>query len=276
MNGLYPDYVWALEPFNLGDNIVADPEIGIPGPYIGVKDKYWHTSGDVPSNYDREYLKIQGVGCALYLYLIANMDLKQADWLARTVTINWIKEVNNVLIRRLREINNCRKGSRKSDLIRDALDYLDYRMQVGASQVGSLANLFAGKSKSVCHRTIKKNVRTITGMAGAWQRQLKNLAKENTGKASSAPIKLRKAERLVPVRIGFGLPHFERIPDCVVDRYGITIWSRRLLLALFWCDGKRTLARIIRNVKHETGIEHPVLVDIFRILEKYNYIKFKK
>jgi len=117
-------------------------------------------AADIPANYDREFLRIQGVACALYLYFIANMDLKQAAWMGRAVSANWIREVNSEMARRLQRINLCGARQEKIDLIWDAADYMGYRIDVGTAQIMSIAGLFEGNRKNICRKSLKTEVLT--------------------------------------------------------------------------------------------------------------------
>ncbi|MCK4311098.1 MAG: DUF4910 domain-containing protein, partial [Methanomicrobia archaeon] len=85
----YPLFMSSITPFSGGSDhwILSDPTIGIPTPMIiHWPDKFYHTSFDTIDKVDEKELKRVGVIAATYLYFIANMDRKEAEWMARIVT----------------------------------------------------------------------------------------------------------------------------------------------------------------------------------------------
>ena len=52
-------------------------------------------------------------------------------------------------------------------------------------------------------------------------------------------------------------------------------WSMPVT-ALYWCDGKRNLAEVIRLTKVEIGPRDFDFVGYFRFLERHGYVEFVK
>ena len=46
--------------------------------------------------------------------------------------------------------------------------------------------------------------------------------------------------------------------------------------ALYWCDGKRTLAEVIRLTQLEMGPQNFDFLGYFKFLEKHGYVEFVK
>ncbi|MFH1761388.1 MAG: M28 family peptidase, partial [bacterium] len=269
-----PEYSWKDKKYNINDNIIADPAINIPGLYIGFMDKYLHSSGDIPENYSSRYLKFHGVACAIYLYFIANANLKQAAWLAEKVLVNCIGIINSEITKRIELILKLAEKNKRYGQLMDSIEFLDYRIEIGKRQILSVQSLFTGRQKIKCLNVLKKHVRNLELLAEPWYKQLKFYCAQNRKKPLSSS-KIPQAWRLIPVRLEFCMPHFERIPPALKKEYNFSLWNNTIIPALCWADGKRTIAQIIKNVKHETGIHNPRLPAVFRILEKYDYVRLK-
>ena len=51
-------------------------------------------------------------------------------------------------------------------------------------------------------------------------------------------------------------------------------WADTPVKALYWCDGRRTLAEVIKLTQLEVGSTNFDLVKYFRFLEKKGYVEF--
>ena len=52
-------------------------------------------------------------------------------------------------------------------------------------------------------------------------------------------------------------------------------WSLVPITALYWCDGQRNLAEVIRLTRLELGPGNFDFVGYFRFLERRGYVEFK-
>ena len=51
-------------------------------------------------------------------------------------------------------------------------------------------------------------------------------------------------------------------------------WADTPVKALYWCDGRRTLAEVIKLTQLEVGSSNFDLLKYFRFLEKNGYVEF--
>lgn len=56
--------------------------------------------------------------------------------------------------------------------------------------------------------------------------------------------------------------------------YPPAAWWNSRVAALYWCDGKRDLAEVIRLTRLEMGPDKIDYVDYFRFLERKGYVEF--
>jgi len=82
------------------------------------------------------------------------------------------------------------------------------------------------------------------------------------------------AARIVVKRKRFGtIPLDDIHPD---DREGFPsgAWDGTVIAALYWCDGHRNLAEVIRLTRLELGADKFDFVGYFKFLERRGYVEF--
>jgi len=84
---------------------------------------------------------------------------------------------------------------------------------------------------------------------------------------------IAQAGSIVVRRKRFGtLPLDDLAPDRR-EGYPNGAWAITPVKALYWCDGKRSLAEVIRLTRLETGSSDFDFVGYFRFLEKHGYVE---
>ncbi|MGH9664375.1 MAG: hypothetical protein ACRD9L_08145, partial [Bryobacteraceae bacterium] len=53
-------------------------------------------------------------------------------------------------------------------------------------------------------------------------------------------------------------------------------WAKRVIIALYWCDGKRNLAQVSHLTEMELGPSKFDYVGYFRFLERHGYVEFAR
>jgi hypothetical protein len=66
------------------------------------------------------------------------------------------------------------------------------------------------------------------------------------------------------------------LPQDQWEGYPSGAWDKRVAIALYWCDGKRSLAQVIHLTNMELGPNKLDFVGYFRFLERRGYVEFKK
>ncbi len=112
---------WTRRRFSMTDNLIADPAIGVPCPWIAPVNRYWHTSADTMDKVvPEQHTQIAVLG-ATYLYLLADAQQKEGAWLAKLVT---------------RHAGESLEQAQKDHLAEASLSYLSERMHTALDSVG--------------------------------------------------------------------------------------------------------------------------------------------
>ena len=229
-------------PFTLGDNFISDPMIGIPCPYMGVVDEYWHTSLDVPETIDYNLLAQSTILGALYAYSLANAGKDEAEWLA-----DLIAEKVMAMIQ---------EGFKSSD----GLDYFD---MVSAGQLRSILNI---DNSLETNKKIKENNSFLkTEIEKIKAGYANNEKKGNTAKDENI-------KDIIPIRRFAGPLSFLEIPLKIRRKNQINVWNPNIQNALFWVNGERNLGEIIWLTEQEAHKKLPYLQDVLLTLLEYRLI----
>jgi len=268
------DHVWVMNSFALGDDCLSDPMIGIPTPYLGNIDSYWHTHQDDMSNISEKVLGESTLACVSYLYFLANAGKKEVLWLLESMKIEALSDA----FQKMKEKKTAlfaHKQNPSRQARRDFQNYVDYLRDRKKNYLLSLKNLLSSAEWKTLAGTFRAQQKQLdAALVDEGKLLLKNLTAARGSLKKLSP-KMTAAKKIVPVRLIFGPPSYDNLPSALKIKHRISKWSPRLLCALFWCDGKRNLYEVIQQVKHEKGVEHEALLDIFKVLEKHHYLKFK-
>jgi len=239
----YPLFMYFVTPFSGGSDhwILSDPTIGIPTPMlIHWPDKFYHTSFDTIDKVDEKELKRVGVIAATYLYFIANMGKKEAEWMAGIVT------------------------QRAKQRILESPD-IDYTVDAGKKNLDSI--------KRIENADVESLKKEIEDLANFEKKKIK--IKEKKIKKGivpkrkfMGPIDLSKTLLEMPLN---EKKKFNETMEKYKDFKGTSD------LAVFWADGKRDIYEISKNVKNEIGkVNTDFLIWYFEFLEKHNLIDIKR
>lgn len=83
-----------------------------------------------------------------------------------------------------------------------------------------------------------------------------------------------EAARIVVRRKWPGTIPLDDLPKDQWEGYPSGAWAKEPTVALYWCDGKRNLAEVIRLTRLEVGPSKFDFVGYFRFLEKHGYVEF--
>jgi hypothetical protein len=89
-----------------------------------------------------------------------------------------------------------------------------------------------------------------------------------------APAKNAEAERIVVRRKRFGTITLDDLPQDQREGYPAASFWGVPVSALYWCDGKRNLAEVIRLTTLEMGPQNFDFVGYFKFLERHGYVEF--
>jgi hypothetical protein len=88
------------------------------------------------------------------------------------------------------------------------------------------------------------------------------------------PVPNAEAERIVVRRKRMGTITLDDLPREQRENFPAASFWGVPVSALYWCDGKRTLADVIRLTGLEMGPQQFDFVGYFKFLEKHGYVEF--
>jgi len=256
---------WRLAPFDTTDQVIADPTIGIPTPWLGeMISSLWHSSLDTPEKTDPRALARAGTAAATYLYCVAQASTEEARWLAGEV----YREASSAL-------DQAAGATQAEGAGREPARRVRYLRDRGRQAVSSCAQLDASPESAQLLAGFERQ------LDEAAQRHLRSL---EGVPAHPEPPPLPPARHAiahqVPRRTVMGglslgsLPPEARPEAVAVTRGQNPRWAAALCCALYWVDGKRTLLEIQELAEQECGRLDFDLFDYFGFLNQHGYIEF--
>jgi hypothetical protein len=169
-------------------------------------------------------------------------------------------------------------GPKLAQVMRDGKDRIEYAQGRARQAVRSVARL-----SSVKPHWIGELEDTLSQSARLQMQRLESAIQRRAVELGVAPIQpgpepadpqLEESRNLVVKRKRVGtLPLDDLAPD---QREGQPngAWADTPVKALYWCDGHRTLAEVIKLTRLEVGSTNFDFVKYFRFLEKKGYVEF--
>ena len=229
------------------DTYLADPMIGIPTvwPYSGPGIQTHHNSEDKPENVDPRSLRDLAVVTATYLHTIAAAGESEAGALA-----------DMALRRGIRHIEAA---------VANGAGTIGYAAEREMQAIRSVARLVPPERRGALAPQIETRAARVEVRA----RQL-GLTPSMAPTASSPPP---DAARLVVRRKRFGTIPLDEISPAERRGYPSGAWAAEPIAALYWCDGRRTLAEVMRLTQLELGPSRLDFVGYFRFLAERGYVE---
>ena len=236
------------------DTWLAEPTVGIPTvwPYSGTGVHSHHNSEDRPETVDPRSLRDLAAINASFLYFVASAGEPEARWLAE---IALDRGYQQVLAARA-------KG----------LDQIAYAVDRETQAVLSVLRLIPGDRREAVRESLKAAVGNLHRFGE------EQSARVHASRSSPTPVadpQLAEAARMVVARKRMGtIPLDELAPDRR-EGYPSGAWDSIPIIALYWCDGRRNLAEVIRLTRLELGPVKFDFVGYFRFLERHGYVELQ-
>ncbi len=239
---------WHEKEFTTGtDTYLAEPMVGVPTVwgYSGSGVETHHNSEDTPGRVDARSLRDISIIDAAFLYFVANAGETEALWLAQLSERRGHAQVS----KRTTAEQIAYAVDRESQAIRSVLRLVPEARRDAVAQVlnAGVARLQAFGNKQ----------RAQASQAGA------PLVQANP-----------EAARIVVQRRRFGTVPLDDLPQDQWEGYPSGAWAAVPTIALYWCDGHRNLAEVIRLTQLELGPSQFDFIGYFRFLERHGYVAF--
>jgi hypothetical protein len=251
------------------DNYLGDPTIGIPTvmPRGGYGVLAHHNSADRPEAVDLKSLRDLTVMNAAYTYLIAAAGPAERRWMAELALTRAYRELAASAGRLLDQIAAAGSSTRLGELLFQGRERIDYARDRESQSVRSASDLRDGLAD-------------LAAFANQQKSRLERAIQDRATALSLDPIqpiprpRNPEAERIIVRRKRFGTITLDDLPAEQREGYpAASFWSVPVS-ALYWCDGKRNLAEVIRLTELEMGPQQFDFVGYFRFLERHGYVEF--
>jgi hypothetical protein len=258
------------------DSFLGEPMIGAGTvwPYSGTGVHTHHNSADTPETVDPRSLRDLIVITAAYLYAIASAGDPDIEWLAGMTAARY-----ETLLREEATVD-WQKTADAGRALHDARERVRYREDRGIAAVRSLLRLT--RSQALLDGAVRRIQAAAREALDSLQRNA-NLAAKMMGRPSpvqavAPPADPREAEasRIVVKRKRMGSLTLDDLPQDQWEGWPSGAWGKLQQTALFWCDGRRSLAEVIRLTRLENGPSKFDFIGYFRFLEKHGYVEFAK
>jgi hypothetical protein len=234
------------------DTWLAEPMVGIPTvwPYSGTGVHSHHNSEDRPETVDSRSLRDVAAINASFLYFVAAAGEPEARWLAELALDRGYEQVLAARAKGLAQI--------------------DYAVDRESQAVLSVMRLVPSERRPAVQESLQ-----------ALLDKLRRFGADQSARVRDAGVspepapdpQLAEAAGMVIKRKRLGtIPLDELAPDGR-EGYPSGAWDSIPILALYWCDGRRNLAEVIRLTRLELGPAKFDFVGYFRFLERRGFVE---
>lgn len=256
--------------YNSGtDNDLGDPMINIPtvAPRGGHGIQAHHTSFDTPSQVDPDSLRDLSVMNAAYAYFIASAGPDQMRWMAELALSRGYDQINTAAEHSLDQIAAANTANQLGHLLYWETARVDYNLARETKAVKQAADL-------------PQQLTALASFAATQKTRIENAAQQRATELHlgaiqpSAPKINPEAEKIVVRRKRMGTLTMDDIPPSQREGYAASSFWGPTTAALYWCDGKRNLAEVIKMAELETGPSDFDWVGYFNFLHQHGYVDF--
>jgi hypothetical protein len=253
------------------DNYLGDPTIGIPTvmPRAGYGVLAHHNSHDTPATVDPKSLRDLMVMNAAYTYFLAAAGPAEKRWLSEVGLTRGYDQVAAAAQRTLDQIAAAETADQLGRLLYLGQERIAYSLGRESQAVRSAADLVSGLAD------LAKFAQTQKARVDAAVQDRAATLKLGTVRAI-APPRNPEAEAIVVKRKRMGTITLDDLPREARENWPAASFWGVPVSALYWCDGKRNLAEVVRLTELEMGPQDFDFVGYFKFLEKKGYVEFVK
>jgi hypothetical protein len=277
---------WHEKEFTTGtDTYLAEPLVGVPTVwgYSGSGVETHHNSEDTPDRVDPRSLRDISVIDAAFLYFIANAGEPEALWLAQLSESRGYSQILNSTAPFLDRIAGAPRAEDLGILLAQAETKIAYSVERESQAVGSVVRLVQENRRVAIRDSLAPmldGLRQFGNLQSNRIRSAVDARARDLGIASAVqPGELRdqqtaQAAKIIVKRKRFGTLPLDDLPHDRWERYPSGAWAAVPTIALYWCDGHRNLAEVIRLTRLELGPTDFDFVGYFGFLRKHGYVEF--
>jgi Peptidase family M28 len=259
---------WHWEPYAPGtDSYLSDPAIGVPTvwPYSGTGVISHHNTADRPDTVDPRSLRDLSAMIALYIYFIAAADEQQIPWLANITLDRAMEQVGASVSRSL-------DSALSRQDVSNAFERIDYEVERGQRAIQSVLRLASEDRRAALLNSLHPLCEQLQAVGNLQKQRLQSAGIQSP----AAGPQQTEAARIIVKRKRPGTIPLDDLPQDQWEGYPSGAWATAPTLALYWCDGKRNLAEVMRLTRLEAGPTSFDFIGYFRFLERHGYVEFVK
>jgi hypothetical protein len=204
---------------------------------------------------------------AAYTYLIASAGPEEKRWMAEVALTRGYNQVAAATAKILDQVSVAENAERLGRLLYQGRERVGYSLDRESQAVRSAWDLQEGLAD-------------LAAFAQQQNRRLERAVRERATALGLGPIqplaspRNPEAEKIVVRRKRMGTITLDDLPREQRENYPAASFWGVPVSALYWCDGKRNLAEVIRLTELEMGPQQFDFVGYFRFLEKHGYVEF--
>jgi hypothetical protein len=266
---LSPRRPWHWKEFTPGtDSYLGEPTIGVPDDWIysGTGVETHHNSEDKPETVDPRSLHDLTAMIATYLYFNASAGEAQSQWLAEITLDRCLEQMQSAAATAM---DAALSGKAKEASY--GLERVSYLAERGEQAVLSVLRIVPADRRDAMRGRLDAALRQIDGF-----RDLQSARLKAAGVAAPDAAPDSDAARIVVRRKRMGTIPLDDLPQDQWEGFPSGAWNKRVSIALYWCDGKRTLAEVKHLTEMEMGPTEFDFAAYFRFLAKHGYVELGK
>ena len=261
-------YQWT-EHRSSTDNYLGDPSIGIPTvmPRGGYGILAHHNSLDNLSAIDDKSLRDMIVMNAAYTYFIAAAGPAEKRWMGELALTRGYSQLAAAAERILDEVPLATSSDTVSKLAWLGRERMDYGLERETQAVRSAFDL-------------PQELADLATFAHLQQSRIQRAIQDRAGAIGVSKLPAYKptvdaeAEKIVVRRKRLGTLPLDDLPEDQREGFPAASFWGVPTSALYWCDGKRNLAEVIRLTNLEMGPQDFDFTGYFKFLERHGYVEF--
>ena len=279
---------WHWREYMTGtDTYLGEPAIGIPTvwPYSGSGIHTHHNSADTPADVDPRSLRDLAAITAAYLYFVASGGESDALWLAELALNRGFDQILDANAKNLDRVFSTNRAEDLGQILAQAREKIAYLAERESQSVLSVLRLVPEARREPARSLLDPLLASLRTFGQEQSERLERAVQQRAAQLGiRAPIRplpapdpqLASASEIVVKRKKFGTIPLDEIPPDRRKGYPSGAWDPVPIAALYWCDGERNLAEVMRLTQLELGPSSFDFVGYFRFLEEHGYVEFLK
>jgi hypothetical protein len=204
---------------------------------------------------------------AAYAYFLAAAGVPENRWLAEVALMRGYQEVAATSAAVLDQVAGADSADRLGRLLQAGRERVQYSLDRESQAVLAAADLGLELADFAAFAQLQK-IRVETAIRD------RAVALRLGGIEPIARVSDPEAERIVVRHKRIGTITLDDLPREQREGWPAASFWGVPVSALYWCDGKRNLAEVIRLTQLEMGPQDFDFVGYFKFLEKHGYVQF--